>query len=110
MKVAEKSTMIACILAGLASLVFAQSAEDALSVRADEVVGSQMREQKIPGVSLAVMRDGKIVKATGYGLANLELNVPVTQESVFHSESVGKTFTAVGVLILVEGRQGRTGR
>jgi CubicO group peptidase (beta-lactamase class C family) len=102
MKMAEKSTMVACILAGVAGLAFAQSADDALSVRTDEVVRSQMQEQKIPGVSLAVMREGKILKATGYGLANLELNVPVTPESVFHSESVGKTFTAVGVLILVD--------
>jgi CubicO group peptidase (beta-lactamase class C family) len=107
MKMVEKSTMIACILAGLTSLAFAQSADDALSVRADEVVREQMREQKIPGVSLAVLRDGKIIKASGYGLANLELNVPVTAESVFHSESVGKTFTAVGVLILVE--EGKVG-
>jgi CubicO group peptidase (beta-lactamase class C family) len=108
MKMVEKSTMIACILAGLACLAFAQAAtDDALSSQADEVVRAQMREQKIPGVSLAVMRDGKIVKATGYGLANVELNVPVKPGSVFHSESVGKTFTAVGVLILVE--EGKVG-
>jgi CubicO group peptidase (beta-lactamase class C family) len=107
MKMPEKSTMIACILAGFASLAFAQSADEALSVRADEVVRSQMQEQKIPGVSLAVMRDGKIVKATGYGLSNVELNVPVTTQSAFHTESVGKTFTAVGVMILVE--EGKVG-
>ena len=93
------------LLSGLAS---AQANNDeALSGRVDEVVLAQMREQKIPGVSLAVMRDGKIIKAAGYGLANIELNVPVTPRSVFHTESVGKTFTAVGVLILVE--EGKVG-
>ena len=66
-----------------------------------------MKQAQIPGVSLAVMRDGKIVKAAGYGLANVELNVPVTPQSVFHTESVGKTFTTVGVLIMVdEGKVG----
>jgi CubicO group peptidase (beta-lactamase class C family) len=103
MKMVEKSTLIACMFAGLAGSACAQSAADnARSTQVDEVVRAQMREQKIPGVSLGVMRDGKVIKATGYGLANLELKVPVTPESVFHTESVGKTFTAVGVLILME--------
>jgi CubicO group peptidase (beta-lactamase class C family) len=100
--------LVACFLAGLTASACAQSlGDDALSAKVDEVVRAQMREQRIPGVSLAVMRDGKVLKAAGYGLANVELNVPVTPESVFHTESVGKTFTAVGVLILVE--EGKVG-
>ena len=61
-----------------------------------------MEQKQIPGVSLAVMREGEILKVEGYGLANVELNVPVTPQSAFHTESLGKTFTAVGVMILVE--------
>jgi CubicO group peptidase (beta-lactamase class C family) len=48
------------------------------------------------------MRDGKVIKATGYGLANLELKVPVAPEMVFHSGSLGKAFTATAVMMLVE--------
>jgi len=100
--------VLACSVAWLAGMALgAPPSDKAASAQTDEVVRAQMREQKIPGVSLAVMRDGKIVKATGYGLANLELKVPVTPESVFHTESVGKTFTAVGVLILME--EGKVG-
>jgi Beta-lactamase len=44
------------------------------------------------------MRDGKIIKATGYGLANVELNVPVTPQMVFHPESLAKAFTATAVM------------
>ena len=102
-----KSISILWLVVGLSTALYAQSHDDGLSARVDAVVRAQMSEQKIPGVSLAVMRDGKIIKATGYGLANLELNTPVTPESVFHTESVGKTFTAVGVLILVE--EGKVG-
>ena len=103
-----RSTIAGFILATLAGVAYAQfTGGDALSDQADEVVRAQMREQKIPGVSLAVIRDGKIIKATGYGLANVELNVPVTPQSAFHTESVGKTFTAVGMMILVE--EGKVG-
>ena len=66
-----------------------------------------MREQKIPGVSLGVLRDGKIIKATGYGFANVELNVPVTPQSIFQTGSVGKQFTATAVMMLVE--EGKVG-
>jgi CubicO group peptidase (beta-lactamase class C family) len=53
------------------------------------------------------MRRGKLVKAKGYGLANVELGVPVTPRSVFQTGSVGKQFTATAVMLLVEaGRLG----
>lgn len=94
--------LIGCIVAALCGPVRGQSEDDALSARVDEVVRAQMAEQKIPGVSLAVMRHGKIVKATGYGLANVELNVPMMPQMVFHSGSLAKAFTATAVMMLVE--------
>ena len=48
------------------------------------------------------MRDGKIVRAQGYGLANVELNVPVRPETIFQSGSMGKQFTATAIMMLVE--------
>ena len=108
MRVSLRLLALVCMLAGGAGVARARNqSEDALSAQVDEVVHTQMREQKIPGVSLGVMRDGKIIKATGYGLANVELNAPVTPQSAFHTESVGKTFTAVGVMILLE--EGKVG-
>ena len=62
-----------------------------------------MHSEKIPGLALAVMRDGKIVKAQGYGLSNVEHNVPVKPETIFQTGSVGKQFTATAVMMLVEG-------
>jgi CubicO group peptidase (beta-lactamase class C family) len=103
MKMVEKSALIACILAGLAGSACAQSAaDDAPSAQVDEVVLAQMHEQNIPGVSLAVMRDGKVIKAAGYGLANLELNVPMAPQMLLHTESLAKAFTATAVMMLVE--------
>jgi CubicO group peptidase (beta-lactamase class C family) len=54
------------------------TARDAQSAKVDAAVEAQRKAQKIPGVSLVVCRNGKIVKAGGYGLANVELDVPVT--------------------------------
>src|SRR6266849_1027058 len=68
----------------------------------DDYVHSEMQRQRIPGLSLLVARDGKIVRAEGYGLANVELQVPVKPETVFQSGSVGKQFTATAVMMLVE--------
>jgi CubicO group peptidase (beta-lactamase class C family) len=61
-----------------------------------------MERQRIPGLSLAVVKDGKIVLAKGYGLANVELNVHATSETVYEIGSVTKQFTATAVMMLVE--------
>ncbi|MDQ4120686.1 MAG: beta-lactamase family protein [Acidobacteriota bacterium] len=74
-------------------------------VRADKIddyVRAQMSERHIPGVAIAVVRGGKIVKIEGYGLANVELNVPVTKDTVFEIGSVSKQITAVAIMLLVE--------
>ena len=97
-----KSPPICGVVLGLSVAVFAQTNDDRLSAHVDEVVRAQMREQNIPGVSLAVTRDGKVIKATGYGLANVELNVPMASQMLLHTESLAKAFTATAVMMLVE--------
>lgn len=72
------------------------------TARIDSLVAAQMQRLHIPGVSLAVVRDGRVVLAKGYGLANVELQVPVKLETIFQSGSVGKQFTATAVMMLVE--------
>ena len=53
-----------------------------------------------------VRHNRKMVFAAGYGFANLEHNVPVTpQKTVFQSGSVGKQFTAMAVMILIEEKK-----
>src|SRR5262245_27660391 len=68
----------------------------------DDYIKSQMEMQKIPGLSIAVVRNGEIVKARGYGFANVELNVAASPETIYQSGSVGKQFTATAVMMLVE--------
>ena len=73
----------------------------------DDYLAQEMKAQHIPGLALGVYRNGEIVKAQGYGLANVELNVPVKPETIFQSGSVGKQFAATAVMMLVE--EGKVG-
>jgi N-acyl-D-aspartate/D-glutamate deacylase/CubicO group peptidase (beta-lactamase class C family) len=68
----------------------------------DTIVREEMLAQRIPGMAVAVIRGGNTVSVKGYGLANVEHNVPVTDETIFQSGSVGKQFTAAAVMLQVE--------
>src|SRR4029453_15289816 len=68
----------------------------------DSFVAAEMARQRIPGLSIAVVRYGVLAKAKGYGLVNVELSVPATPRSVYQSGSLGKQFTAAAVMMLVE--------
>jgi CubicO group peptidase (beta-lactamase class C family) len=70
--------------------------------RVDDYVRSQLKPRHIPGLSLAVVQDGRIVKAAGYGLASLELDAPASPRTVYELGSIGKQFAADAILLLVE--------
>ena len=68
----------------------------------DRLVSAEMSRHKIPGMAVAVVKNGEVVVAKGYGFANLEHQVPVTTDSIFQSGSVGKQFTAAAIMLLEE--------
>jgi len=68
----------------------------------DLIVQKMMKEQKIVGLSLAVIKNGKPLVNKGYGLANAEHNVPVTAETVIRLGSVSKQFFTTAILKLQE--------
>src|SRR5580765_4457504 len=70
--------------------------------QADDYIKAQMEQHRIPGMALRIIRDGKVTKTATYGLANLELNVPVKSETVFEIGSITKQFTAAGILLLAQ--------
>jgi D-alanyl-D-alanine carboxypeptidase len=71
----------------------------------DDYVRDQMAKRKIPGLSVAVIRDGHIVKEAAYGKASLELNVPATLDTSYALASMTKIFTAAAIMQLIqEGR------
>jgi CubicO group peptidase (beta-lactamase class C family) len=54
----------------------------------------------LPGAAVAVIQHGKLVFEKGYGLANLEYDIPVTPQTVYHVASVSKQFTAMALVLL----------
>src|SRR6266704_5104386 len=90
---------LAVLAAGLDSPIRAQ---DAIATKVDDYIKAEMQRQHIPGLSLAVVKDGQIILAKGYGFANAEHQVPVKPETIFQSGSMGKQFTATAVMMLVE--------
>lgn len=74
----------------------------AVSDRIDRYIEAQLEKYNIPGLALAVVREGKVTKAKGYGLADVELNAPATERSVFQWASVTKQFTATAIMLLAQ--------
>lgn len=68
----------------------------------DEVVKSHLTKEHISGASVVVLKGGEVIKAEGYGLADVEKQVPVQATTVFHIASMSKQFTATGIMMLVE--------
>jgi uncharacterized protein (TIGR03435 family) len=68
----------------------------------DRYVAAEMKRNHVPGLAVGVYRRGEILLAKGYGLANVELNVPVRPQTIFQSGSVGKQFVSAAVMMLVE--------
>jgi CubicO group peptidase (beta-lactamase class C family) len=68
----------------------------------DRYVAAELAKQHVPGLSLAVLRAGKVIKAKGYGMADLENGIAVTPETVFKIGSVSKQFLATGIMLLVQ--------
>ena len=77
----------------------------ALTARADPIddtVAALMAKRKIHGLSLAVIQDGAIVKAQGYGFIDGSGKTPVTTDTLFQAGSISKPVSALGMLALVE--------
>ncbi len=68
----------------------------------DDYLAREMARRKIPGLGLAVARDGKVVRVSSYGLANVETATPVTAESLFAIASLDKQITAAGLVKAAE--------
>ncbi len=78
-----------------------QANDTSFAQQVDEVF-SHIDTAKQPGCSVGVFEDGQIIHKAGYGLANMELNIPLDGSHVHRIGSVSKQFTAMSVLLLAE--------
>ncbi len=68
----------------------------------DVFIQNQMQQRRIPGLQLAIVRHGKIIKTGNYGLANLQDSIAVSDKTVFTINSITKAFVGVAIVQLME--------
>jgi CubicO group peptidase (beta-lactamase class C family) len=78
------------------------SSRSAITDEVDEFIIDRMRDRDIVGVSIAIINDGVIVKARGYGFTNRSGASPVTADTLFQAGSISKPVAAMGALRLVQ--------
>ncbi len=93
------AVMIVCFCGGTADARLPTTKE--LGDRVDEIA-KQTLSRSVAGISIAVARDGQVLIARGYGMANLEHSIAVTPETVFHIDSISKNILAAVVLQLLD--------
>jgi len=86
------------LVVGLHTVGFTQPA----TKNVETLLQREMLERRIPGLQIAVVRNGKIVLLRAFGIADLQHSVPVTNKTVFPIYSCTKAFTGVAVMQLVE--------
>ena len=99
----------ACLVCTSAGTSAAQDRipSDSALAALDDSISNMMERGQIPGVVYAVSSNGQVVHAQAYGLADLELHVPMILESAVEIGSISKQFTATGIMLLVqEGKLG----
>lgn len=101
----ERRTLLALFLSAHA-LPLAGQSPDELASRLVRQMASELRAMApLPGLSIAISRQGRVVFAEGFGYADIEDRTPVTQDTRFRTASVGKVITATALGRLVqEGR------
>jgi CubicO group peptidase (beta-lactamase class C family) len=79
----------------------ARSSLNSPAMQVDQYLRAQMRRLRIPGLQVAVVRRGRIVMLRSYGVASIELSVPMTNQIVLPVNSITKAFTGVAAMRLV---------
>ena len=68
----------------------------------DEFVAAQMKAWNVPGVAVAVIKDGKVIHSKGYGYRDVKKQLPVTTKTLFAIGSSSKAFTVASLGVLVD--------
>jgi CubicO group peptidase (beta-lactamase class C family) len=84
------------------AILFAALPAAGVADQIDSYIQARMQKGNIPGISVAIVKNGTIVRTGVYGFANVELKAPVTAETVYEIGSITKSFTAVAVMMLME--------
>lgn len=86
----------------LAQLGYGERSYKNLPPALDRIVEKAMKTFEVPGLSIAIVKDGKVLLTKGYGVRDLKENLPVDSQTLFSIASNSKLFTAIALGILVD--------
>lgn len=89
--------LLICVAIGLQ----AQSLSPEMTAKVDKIFEKWNRPTS-PGCALGIYQNGQVVYRHGYGMANLNDDVPITPVTVFHVASISKQFTAAAIILLAQ--------
>lgn len=99
MKLLTSLTSLACALLALTAL--AQRKTDSLTIKINTIF-TEYNNSTGPGVAVGVVQNGKAIFKKGYGLANMEYDIPISSASIFDIASVSKQFAGLAISMLVQ--------
>jgi CubicO group peptidase (beta-lactamase class C family) len=98
-----KKTLFACII--LSSSIFSSKAQTITSAEIDVLVERTLKTFDVPGISVAVIKDDKVIHAKGYGVRSLKTQQKVDENTLFGVASNSKAYTAAALGILVDEKK-----
>ncbi|MCD9855467.1 beta-lactamase family protein, partial [Epilithonimonas sp. JDS] len=91
-------TIMLLFITTFSQLLSAQNNSDSIDI----FIREKMTQMKIPGLQLAIIKNGKLEKLDSYGFANLEHQVPTNSKTTFSINSMTKAFVGVAIMQLQE--------
>jgi len=98
-------TLVSCSTYSFQQDIDNSKSPKSFSEKVDSIVVNKMNEYSIPGLSIGLVRNDSITYTKGYGVKSIENTDAVTENSIFHTASISKMFTALAVVQLFESRQ-----
>jgi CubicO group peptidase (beta-lactamase class C family) len=99
---ALRAVMLGLVVAAAARAQLARSKEDVTPERVDSLAAKALQSFHVPGLAVAVVKDGQVVLAKGYGKRSVKTGEPVDANTLFSIASNSKAFTAMGLGLLVD--------
>lgn len=97
--------VIICAGVTLSGFSFAQQAPQSFAKELDDYVAASVRDWEIPGVAIAVVKDGKVLVVRGYGVRELGKPEPIDENTIFDAASLTKSFTVAAIASLVDEKK-----
>src|SRR5437016_1862591 len=103
----ECAVLAVLICAGVtfSNLAVAQQSSQSFPKELDDYVAATVRDWEIPGVAVAIVKDGKVIAARGYGVRELGKPEPIDENTIFDAASLTKSFTVAAIASLVDEKK-----